>query len=62
MQRYLCTTRINGLALLSVYMATSYIPTTAGLRAEILKKCYLMETTVQQVNYLINCELHHTHC
>ena len=31
-------------------MATLYIPTTAGLRAEILKKCFLMETTVQQVN------------
>ena len=48
---YLRTTmtneRLNGLALLSVYNDTSYIPTTAELRAEFLKKkrC-LMESTL----------------
>ena len=30
--------RLNGLALLSVYNATSYIPTTGELRDEFLKK------------------------
>ena len=37
--------RLNGLALLNVYNATSYVPTTADLRAEFLKKKHrLMES------------------
>ena len=48
---YLHTTmtneRLNGLALLSVYNDTLYIPTTAELRAEFLKKKRrLMESTL----------------
>ena len=46
---YLCTTMTGyeGLALLSVYNDTSYIPTTAELRAEFLKKKRrLMESTL----------------
>ena len=35
--------RLNGLVLLSVYNATSYIPTTGELRDKFLKKKRLME-------------------